>query len=153
MDKNIDFDTPLQKSPIPFLIIWKLKFGSIINVILAALQQRSYILFEFDWTNKRCSFSTSVIAWRLTDSPQANFLIMTAFFSGRKFKNYANKTSLSDSPYSTFRRELLHICTGKIPCIINAWVIIFPIIFSSSVLKFDKGTFSFAPSNKGYKVL
>ena len=144
MDKNIDFDTPLQKSPIPFLIIWKLKFGSIINVILAALQQRSY---------KRCSFSTSVIAWRLTDSPQANFLIMTAFFSGRKFKNYANKTSLSDSPYSTFRRELLHICTGKIPCIINAWVIIFPIIFSSSVLKFDKGTFSFAPSNKGYKVL
>ena len=34
MDKKIDFDTLLQKSPIPFFIIWKLKFGTLLTSFL-----------------------------------------------------------------------------------------------------------------------
>ena len=34
MDKKIGFDTLLQKSPIPFFIIWKLKFGTLLTSFL-----------------------------------------------------------------------------------------------------------------------
>ena len=93
MVKIIDFNTPLQKFLIPFLIIWKLKFGSIINVILAELQQRSYISFALGCANMQCSFSTPITVWRFTGSPRANFLKVAFSLPGRKLKNDTNMIS------------------------------------------------------------